>query len=225
MNSEGSFAAALRVARHAAGLTLEELAEDSGVSVRALSDMERGRALGPQRRTVVLIADALKLDGARRDGFVALARAGRTRPAYVAAAAGLCELPGAIADFTGRAAELAWISRLVDGAGESPGVAVITGGAGVGKTTLVVRAAHGLPDRFPGGVHFVDAMGMSPRPVASDEILARVLRAFGLRDPQIPQDPAERAARYRQLLREKRALVVVDNAASEAQVRPLIPGG
>ena len=114
MDSEGSFAAALRAARHDAGLTLEELAEASGVSVRALSDMERGRALGPQRRTVALIADALKLDGARRDEFVALAKAGRTRSAYLAAAPGLCELPGSIGDFTGRAAELAWISRLVD---------------------------------------------------------------------------------------------------------------
>jgi transcriptional regulator with XRE-family HTH domain len=64
MAGEGSFAAALRAARHAAGLTLEELAEASGVSVRALSDMERGRALGPQRRTVGSVADALKLDGA-----------------------------------------------------------------------------------------------------------------------------------------------------------------
>ena len=76
MSGEGSFAAALRAARHGAGLTLEELAEASGVSVRALSDMERGRALGPQGRTVTLIAEALKLDGARRDEFVALAKAG-----------------------------------------------------------------------------------------------------------------------------------------------------
>jgi transcriptional regulator with XRE-family HTH domain len=136
MSGEDSFAAALRAARHAAGLTLEELAEASGVSVRALSDMERGRALGPQRRTVDLIAGALKLDGARRDEFVGLAKTGRTRSAYLAAAAGLCELPGVIADFTGRAAELSWIYRLVDtlgGPAERSGVAVISGGAGAGQ--------------------------------------------------------------------------------------------
>jgi len=103
--AEVSFAKALRLARHAAGLTLEELAEASGVSVRALSDMERGRALGPQRRTVACIADALKLDAARRDDLLAQAKAGRTRPAYMAAAAGLCELPGSVADFTGRDAD------------------------------------------------------------------------------------------------------------------------
>ncbi|WP_405098314.1 ATP-binding protein [Micromonospora sp. NBC_01412] len=228
MSGEGSFAATLRLARHTAGLTLEELAEASGVSVRALSDMERGRALGPQRRTVALIADALKLGGVRRDEFVALAKAGRTRPAYAAAAPGLCELPGSIGDFTGRAAELAWIFRLVDALEESAdrsNAAVISGGAGMGKTTLVVRAVHRLRDRFPGGVYFLDALGMSARPVGSDEVLARVLRALGVRDQQIPEDAAERAGRYRQLLREKRVLVVVDDAASEAQVRPLIPGG
>src|SRR5262249_38517913 len=214
MNSETSFAAVLRTARHVAELTLEELAEASGVSVRALSDMERGRALGPQRRTVALIADALKLDGPRREEFVALAKAGRTRSAYLAAAPGLCELPGSVGDFTGRADELAWISRLVDAVDESPGrsgAAVISGGAGLGKTTLVVRAANQLRGHFPDGVYFVDALGMAQRPVGSDEILARVLRALGVRDQQIPQDPAERAGRYRQLLRERRALVIVDD--------------
>jgi transcriptional regulator with XRE-family HTH domain len=71
------------MARHEAGLTLEELSESSGVSVRALSDMERGRALGPQRRTVVLLADALKLEGARRYELVDMAKSGRTRSAYL----------------------------------------------------------------------------------------------------------------------------------------------
>jgi transcriptional regulator with XRE-family HTH domain/tetratricopeptide (TPR) repeat protein len=227
MVDEGSFAAALRTARHAAGLTLEELAEASGVSVRALSDMERGRALGPQRRTVLLIADALKLESTRREQFAAMAKAGRTRSAYIAAAPGLCELPGSVGDFTGRAAELAWITRLVDALEEptdGSGAAVISGGAGLGKTTLAVRAAHQLRHRFPDGVYFIDALGMSRRPVGSDEILARVLRALGVRDHQIPQDPAERAGRYRQLLRERRVLVIVDDAASESQVRPLVPG-
>jgi tetratricopeptide (TPR) repeat protein/transcriptional regulator with XRE-family HTH domain len=208
-------------------MTLEELAEVSGVSVRALSDMERGRALGPQRRTVALIADALKLDGVRREEFVALAKAGRTRSVYLAAAAGLCELPGSVGDFTGRVAELAWISQLMDPLEESAGwsgAAVISGGAGLGKTTLVLRAAHRLRDRFPDGVHFVDALGMSERPIASDEILARVLQALGVRDQQIPEDAAERAGRYRQLLRERRVLVIVDDAASESQVRPMVPG-
>jgi tetratricopeptide (TPR) repeat protein/transcriptional regulator with XRE-family HTH domain len=220
MEAECSFATMLRSARHAAGSTLEELAEASGVSIRALSDMERGRALGPQRRTVALIADALKLEDTQREGFFALAKAGRTRSAYLAVAPGLCELPGSIEDFTGRPAELAWISRLGDGFR----VAVISGGAGLGKTTLVVRAAHRLRERFADGVCFVDALGTSQRPVTSNEMLARVLRSLGVRAQQISDDPAERAGRYRQLLRERQVLVVVDDARSEAQVRPMVPG-
>jgi hypothetical protein len=152
-----------------------------------------------------------------------LAKAGRARSAYLAAAPGLCELPGSIGDFTGRVAELAWISRLVgaaDGSAGRSGAAVVSGGAGLGKTTLEVRAAHRLRDRFPGGLHLVDALGMSGRPAASEEILARVLRALGVRDQQIPQDASERAGRYRQLLRERPVLVVIDDAASESQVRP-----
>jgi transcriptional regulator with XRE-family HTH domain/tetratricopeptide (TPR) repeat protein len=212
-----TFAVALRTARHDAGLTLEELSESSSVSVRALSDMERGRALGPQRRTVELIADALKLDGGHREAFLALAKAGRTRSTSFPTAPGLCELPGPIGDFTGRSAELAWLSRFSS-------AAVVSGGAGLGKTTLVVRAAHSLRDQFPGGVHFVAALGMSGRPVGSDEILARVLRALGVREAQIPQDPHERSAKYRHLLREQPALVIVDDVAAETQVRPLLPG-
>ena len=205
-------------------MTLEELAEASGVSARALSDIERGRALGPQRRTVLLIADALKLEGAAREEFVALAKAGRARSTYLAATPGLCELPGTIGDFTGRAAELAWIYRLAEESADRSNVAVISGGAGLGKTTLVVRAAHRLRDRFPDGVLFLDALGMSQRRVASDELLSRVLRALGVRAAQIPDDTAEKAGRYRHLLRERQVLVIVDDAHSEAQVRPMLPG-
>jgi transcriptional regulator with XRE-family HTH domain/tetratricopeptide (TPR) repeat protein len=217
-----TFAGELRRARHAAGLTLEELAHVSGVSARALSDMERSRAVGPQRRTVMLIAEALKLDVGRTAEFAAMAKSGRAR--LLTSATGLCELPGSVADFTGRAAELAWISQFAQNLPAAPRVGLISGGAGLGKTTLVVRAAQHLRDRFPGGILFVDALGMSQRPVAGEEILARLLRATGMRDPQMPQDQSERASRYRQLLTEQRTLVVIDDVTSETQVRALIPG-
>src|SRR5262245_47094933 len=131
MVAAGSFAGMLRGARHRAELTLEELAEASGVSTRALSDMERGRALGPRRRTCLLIADALKLEGSAREEFIALAKAGRARSSYSAAAPGLCELPGTIGDFTGRAAELAWIYRIAEESADRSNVAVVSGGAGL----------------------------------------------------------------------------------------------
>ncbi|MEU8206668.1 helix-turn-helix domain-containing protein [Streptosporangium sp. NPDC049046] len=221
-----SFAEVLRRHRHAVRLTLEQLAEASGVSARTLSDMERGRSKGSQHRTVTALADALGLDDADRNQLVELAREGRLRDRW-ARPTGLCELPRSVGDFTGRAAGLAWTSELLR-AGDAPGAAgvgLITGSAGLGKTTLAVRAGHVLRPDFPRGVFFLDLFGMSPQPLPVDDALGMLLRALGIADQQIPGDVAERASLYRSLLRDRRALIVLDNAASEEQVRPLLPGG
>ncbi len=101
---------------------------------------------------------------------------------------------------------------------------LITGSGGMGKTTLAIRAAHVLRPSFPGGVFFLDLLGMSPQPVATDDALLLLLRALGVADEQIPGDVPGRASVYRSLLRDRRALVVLDNAGSEEQVRPLLPG-
>jgi tetratricopeptide (TPR) repeat protein/transcriptional regulator with XRE-family HTH domain len=224
-SDESSFADVLRSHRHGARLTLEQLAEASGVSARTLSDMERGRSRGPQHRTVSALADALALGGADRKLFLNLARDGRLRDHW-SRPVGLCELPRSVDDFTGRVAEMAWTNDLVE-VGDAPGVAgvgIITGSAGLGKTTLAVRAAHVLRPSFPDGVFFVDLFGMSPRPLGAEEALGLLLRAWGVSDQQLPGDVTERASVYRSLLRDKRALVVLDNAASEEQIRPLLPG-
>jgi tetratricopeptide (TPR) repeat protein len=205
---------------------LEQLAEVSRVSVRTLSDMERGRTKGPQHRTVTALADAFALDEDARKQLVELARDGRLRDHWTRPT-GLCELPRSVDDFTGRAAELAWTDDVMH-ADASPGVAgvgLITGSAGLGKTTLAVRVAHTLRPSFPDGVFFLDLFGMSPRPLAVDDALRVLLRALGVVDEQIPSDTPGRASLYRALLRDERVLVVLDNAASEEQVRPLLPGG
>ncbi len=215
----------LRGHRRAARLTLEQLAEVSGVSARTLSDMERGRSKGPQHRTVTALADALALEGDARSQFVELAREGRLRDHWTRPA-GLCELPRLVDDFTGRAAELAWISELVH-AESAPGagvVGLITGSGGMGKTTLAIRAAHVLRANFPGGVFLLDLFGMSPQPATAAGALRLLLRALGVPDEQIPGDVPGRASVYRSLLRDRHALVVLDNAGSEEQVRPLLPG-
>ncbi|MER5473548.1 NB-ARC domain-containing protein [Streptomyces sp. NPDC002685] len=140
---------------------------------------------------------------------------------------GLCELPRSVDDFTGRAAELVWVSELVY-AESAPGVGVVglvTGSAGLGKTTFAVRAAHSVRPSFPDGVLFLDLFGMSQRPLDAGDALRLLLRALGISDQHIPGDVQERASLYRSLLRDKRVLVVLDNAASEEQVRPLLPGG
>jgi transcriptional regulator with XRE-family HTH domain/predicted ATPase len=219
------FGEVLRGHRRAARLTLEQLAELSGVSARTLSDMERGRSRGPQHRTVTALADALALDEDARKQLVELARDGRLRDHWTRPA-GLCELPRLVDDFTGRAAELVWMSELVY-AESAPGagvVGLITGSGGMGKTTLAIRAAHLLRPSFPGGVFFLDLLGMSPRPAAPADALVLLLRALGRADEQIPADVPGRASVYRSLLRDRRALIVLDNAGSEEQVRPLLPG-
>ena len=187
--------------------------------------MERGRSKGPQQRTVAALADALALEEGARKQLVELARDGRLRDHW-ARRADLCELPRLVDDFTGRAAELAWVNEFAS-AGSPPGagvVGLITGSGGMGKTTLAIRAAHLQRPNFPGGVFFLDLCGMSPSPATAAEALRLLLRALGVVDEQIPQDVPERASVYRSLLRDRRALVVLDNAGSEEQVRPLLPG-
>ncbi len=187
--------------------------------------MERGRSKGPQHRTVTALADALALEGDARKQLIELARDGRLRD-YWTRPAGVCELPRLVDDFTGHAAELVWISELAyaessQGAGV---VGLITGSGGMGKTTLAVRAAHMLRPSFPGGVFFLDLFGMSQRPMAAGDALRLLLRALGVADKQVPGDIQGRASLYRSLLQDRRVLVVLDNAGSEEQVRPLLPG-
>ena len=219
------FGAALRGHRRAAQLTLEQLADVSGVSARTLSDMERGRSKGPQHRTVTAVADALALDEGARKELFELARDGRLRDHWTRPS-GRCELPRLVDDFTGRAAELTWVTELgyADSAPGAALVGLVTGSGGMGKTTLAIRAAHLLRPSFPGGVLFIDLLGMSPRPASADDALRLLLRALGIADEQIPGDLPERASVYRSLLRDRQALVVLDNAGSEEQVRPLLPG-
>jgi hypothetical protein len=73
-------------------------------------------------------------------------------------------------------------------------------------------------------VFFLDLFGMSPRPAAAADALRLLLRALGVADEQIPEDVPGRASVYRSLLRDRQALVILDNAGSEEQVRPLLPG-
>lgn len=217
----------LRGHRRAARLTLEQLAEASGVSVRTLSDMERGRSKGPQHRTVTALADALALDGDARTQFLELARDGRLADHWNRPAGRLHELPRGVEDFTGRSKELIWVSDLVY-TESAPGVGVvglITGSAGLGKTAFAVRAAHALLPSFPDGAVFLDLFGISQRPLPVPDALRALLQTLGVPDQRIPPGAHKRASLYRSLIRDRRMLVILDNAGSEEQVRPLLPGG
>jgi DNA-binding SARP family transcriptional activator len=140
------------------------------------------------------------------------------------------QLPHPIADFTGRQAELDRLDALADRAsdGSAPGVVItgITGTAGVGKTALAVHWAHRVSERFPDGQLYVNLRGFDPTGSAMKpaEAIRGFLDAFGVTPQQLPASLGDQAALYRSLLTGRRVLVLLDNAADEDQVRPLLPG-
>ncbi|WP_167971034.1 AfsR/SARP family transcriptional regulator [Lentzea indica] len=134
------------------------------------------------------------------------------------------DLPGDIPDFAGRADDLEEILAAVPSG--CVAITAIDGMAGIGKTTLAVRAAHRLARKFPDAQLFVDlhsyTEGVEPR-TPSDALLA-LLTALGVPAQDIPDGLDARAARWRAEMAHRKALVVLDNAGSAAQVRPLLPG-
>jgi tetratricopeptide (TPR) repeat protein len=212
----------LRVLRVRAGLTQEQLAELSGLSVRAISDIERGTTARPRRSSVALLEAALKEFGGNGAVPAPDALAADGKPPV------LQQLPPAVPGFTGRTRELEALTHLLDPAGAASGTVVISaiaGAAGVGKTALALHWAHQAAGHYPGGQLYVNLRGYDPdRPVPAASALTWFLRALGVAGPDIPPEEDERAALYRSLLAGRQMLVVLDNAGSPEQVRPLLPG-
>ncbi|MFI5931984.1 BTAD domain-containing putative transcriptional regulator [Actinoplanes sp. NPDC051494] len=193
-------AAALMRALHVTGRDAEALTLFASTRHRIAEDL--GADPGPD------------LAGAHRE----ILRANSSAESVPAAPA-LVRLPPDVADFTGREAHL---DHLMGALGDRPGargLAVVTGQAGVGKTSLAVHAAHRLAARFPDGCVFVDLGGIGGRPVSGPEALTHVVGLLGL-DDRGDAGPAER---YRAHLAGRRILLVLDNAVTESQVRPLLP--
>ncbi len=135
------------------------------------------------------------------------------------------QLPYDVPDFVGRGPELAVLTDELNGGLGPSRIRILTGTAGVGKTALVVHWAHRTRAEFPDGQLYVDLRGYGPgEPAAPADALAGFLRALGVEVPQIPADLDERAAKFRSLVDGRRILVLLDNARSADQVRPLLPG-
>ncbi|GLY82371.1 NB-ARC domain-containing protein [Actinoallomurus iriomotensis] len=130
-------------------------------------------------------------------------------------------LPPDIGDFVGRSGAVAELTGVLQSGGPVP-IAAVNGMGGVGKTALAVHVAHAVRRRFSGGPLYVDLRGMADRPAEPYALLGGLLRAFGRRE--VPDALEERAALYRSELAGRRMLVLLDDARSPAQVRPLLPG-
>jgi tetratricopeptide (TPR) repeat protein len=258
----------LRQQRVASGLTQEDLAERSGVSVRAIADLERGRTRKPYPSSVRALVRALGLPDTAGADLVARYRAGDGRaggagpgdtgktgePTPVQSATvqsatvqsatvqsatvagGVTvprQLPTRVPHFAGRAAELAQLDGVLDEAASdrvigATGVVIsaIGGTAGVGKTALALHWAHQVAHRFPDGQLYANLRGFDAangRPADPGDVLRGFLDALGVHPERLPADAEGLAALYRSVLAERRMLVLLDNAADVAQVRPLLP--
>lgn len=138
------------------------------------------------------------------------------------------QLPAPPAHFTGRADVRRELRHaLTEPPAPAPAIAVISGMAGVGKSALALYVAHEMRERFPDGQLYVNLHGATPgmTPLTAVQALAALLRDLGAEPRNIPEHPDAAAALLRSLLAPARILLVLDDAANAAQVRPLLPAG
>jgi DNA-binding SARP family transcriptional activator len=178
--------------------------------------LEPGRELQRLQQQILAADASLELPGPAAAPSPATARA---VPA---------QLPADVADFTGRAEDLRQLDCLLATRAELPTTAVvisaIAGTAGVGKTALAVHWGHQVRGQFPDGQLYVDLRGYAPTPpVRPIQALAMLLHALGVPAEQVPVEIDEAAGLYRSLMADRRLLVLLDNARSPDQVRPLLP--
>jgi DNA-binding SARP family transcriptional activator/tetratricopeptide (TPR) repeat protein len=205
----GRRADALQVYQHARNTLVEELGIEPGADLRALHQaILRGEEPGPGGGSATYRSHPAAYSSLH-------SRDDATFP--------VCQLPPAPDGFVGRAAAVETVADLLR-AGEIVPVVALSGQPGVGKTTAAVVVAHRIRDAFPDGQIFINLAGASASPRPPTAALADILSSLGVPGPAIPEDPGALSAAYRAKLADRRVLVVLDDAADPAQIRPLIPG-
>jgi DNA-binding SARP family transcriptional activator len=202
----GRRAEALDVYQQLRRTLVDELGIEPSAKVRRLQRQllaaHEGPRIGPEADTASITTIATRF----------------TRPA---------QLPADLPDFAGRAGTVATLCDLCLDSERTPSARVlnVTGMIGIGKSALVLHVAHRVRDRFADGQFYADLAASSGRPADPYAVLGRFLHATGLTDAELPDDLDERAQMFRSWTADRSVLVVLDDAASAAQIRPLLPGG
>ena len=235
----GRQAEALRVFHHARERLAEDLGIDPGTELTKIH--QRVLAMDPalevlaQVPTAELVSLPRLAAGPAAPSSAPAAEAKSVAPPLAPAELAMCpaQLPPEPAGFVGRAAELAWLYALLPGTSlglgsvrQASSIALITGTAGVGKTTLAIRFARQAGPRFPDGQLYVNLRGFDPAgaPMAPGTALQWFFDALGVPAVNVPSALAAQSALLRTLLDGKRMLMLLDNAHDADQVRPLLPG-
>jgi DNA-binding SARP family transcriptional activator/tetratricopeptide (TPR) repeat protein len=222
----------LMLALHRAGRRAEALAVYQDGRRQLVETL--GVEPGPQLRAVhqALLRDEPARDHDRPPGRHGDPATGRDQPGHVPPVP--AQLPPDIRGFTGRRAELDALDELAampraaaNGAGERPlPIGIVAGVAGVGKTGLALHWGHRARHRFPDGQLYADLRGYDAHqePLPPAAVLDGFLRALGVPGDHVPGGLDERAALFRSVLHGRQMLIVLDNARTPEQVRPLLPG-
>jgi tetratricopeptide (TPR) repeat protein/transcriptional regulator with XRE-family HTH domain len=234
LDAVGELARMLRRLRRARGLSQRALIAPLHLASHStIADYEAGRRIPPAD---VLIAyerffAVTRGELTRRRERALAARAAREAATCASRFPGSragnlvpMQLPPLPNNFVGRDDVLSRLDQLLKPP-SSPGLVIISGMGGVGKTSLAVHWAHQVAGRFPDGQIFMNLRGFDPdgAPVTPEQAVRGFLDALDVPPERIPASPAAQASFYRSLLAERRALIVADNARDEEQVRPLLP--
>lgn len=220
MSPRESLSSRLRSLRQNANLTLESLAERAGVSVRTLSDIERGVSRSPQRRTLQMIAVGLGLEGSARDEFLWAGRfVSKNRMPSLDGVT-----PHSLTDFTGREGELAELNLHLLNASTASGVpplAIICGPPGMGKTSSALEVVKRMQDAWP-LVLFVDLEGFGTNPLTPLGVMRALLRQLPGVEGTVPATLEAARILWRSAVADRRPAILLDNAANETQVRTVL---
>jgi DNA-binding SARP family transcriptional activator len=210
------FHARLMLALHRSGRRSEALQAYGRMRDILITELGIDPSPESQRLHQALLASDPSLDIAPRHVAIPLRQTTLPPPAH---------LPPDLADFTGRRAELEQVSRwLVQPDYDfALGVVFVSGMPGVGKSAFAVHAAHQLRGHFPDGQFFIDLKATENEPAHPSAVLHRTLRAVGVPEDEIPHSLEERSNLFRTWSSDRRVLMVLDDTASAAQVRPLLP--